>query len=445
MKTRIKATLASVALGWMVAIAAAPPTDEDITRAVETFADKSKALDRSDRQNYSRLVGETAKEALAGIGLSVLSVEQLRQLHRANVLSAAGMTDAVGARLDALAADPGTDGAMAAALRLFYLPSTMVPREEATDADRERAAQARTVHQAALQQMTDHPALSAALAEGAGDVFTAVGRVDRQVMAASGPQMLKLASLITPDFPAEAAPQLVGFFDALARVEDIDAAGRERARTDIVAALRVAQGKTDDENRSRALDRSLEYLDGVFARGELVGRSSPPLDFAWSNHSDPLNSIADLKGKVVVLDFWATWCGPCIASFPNVRELQARYAGYPVVILGVTSLQGSHIDRPGGTSGATERIDTKDNPQQEYELMSQFVQQLDMTWPVAFSAQNVFNPDYGVRGIPHVAILDPQGVVRYRGMHPGGDKAEKHEKIDGLLREFNLPVPASAG
>jgi hypothetical protein len=75
-------------------------------------------------------------------------------------------------------------------------------------------------------------------------------------------------------------------------------------------------------------------------------------------------------------------------------------------------------------------------------LMPEFIKQLDMTWTVAFTSQDVFNPDFGVRGIPHVAILDPSGVVRHRGMHPGEDLPGKIHKINALLKEANLPAPA---
>lgn len=73
--------------------------------------------------------------------------------------------------------------------------------------------------------------------------------------------------------------------------------------------------------------------------------------------------------------------------------------------------------------------------------MPAFMKAKDMTWPVVFSEQEVFNPDYGVRGIPHMAIIAPDGTVRYNGMHPATPHAEKVKKIDPILREFGLKVP----
>jgi len=138
----------------------------------------------------------------------------------------------------------------------------------------------------------------------------------------------------------------------------------------------------------------------------------------------------------VVLDFWATWCGPCRSSFPRVADLKARYDGYDVVILGITSPQGYHIDKEG------KKTDTAGDQQKELDLMPGFMKDMGMTWDVAFTKDDVFNPDFGVRGIPHVAIIDAQGKVRFNGLHPAVPLKEKAEKIDQLLREAGLPVPA---
>lgn len=168
----------------------------------------------------------------------------------------------------------------------------------------------------------------------------------------------------------------------------------------------------------------------------LVGQAAPEITFTWSTKSD-LKHLSDLKGQVVVLDFWATWCGPCIRSFPKVREEVAHFKDSPVKFLGVTSLQGRvHGIEP-------KPIDTKDNPQKEYDLMPEFMKKKEMTWDVAFSEQNVFNPDYGIRGIPYVAIIDPNGVVRHAGLNPLDPAADIEGKVTTLLQEFKLPVPAA--
>jgi thiol-disulfide isomerase/thioredoxin len=167
---------------------------------------------------------------------------------------------------------------------------------------------------------------------------------------------------------------------------------------------------------------------------EAIGAPAPELDFTWSNEYG-LSSLADLRGKVVVLDFWATWCGPCVRSFPAIRDLTAHYADADVAVIGVTSIQGKIHgleDTPINTAG---------EPDREHALMGSYINAKDITWTIAFSEQNVFNEDYGIEGIPHLAIIAPDGTLRHNGLHPSMPKEEKLELIDALLEEFDLDVP----
>ncbi len=208
----------------------------------------------------------------------------------------------------------------------------------------------------------------------------------------------------------------------------------------VVVLLReVATGYPGTEAAMVASDmitRAEAALAKREAASQLVGQPAPELDFTWSTR-EGLAKLSDLKGKVVVLDFWATWCGPCIRSFPQVKELTAHYADSPVEVVGVTSLQGKvHGLQPTP-------INTEGDPAREHALMDDFIAAKDITWTIAFSEQEVFNPDYGVTGIPHMAIIAPDGTVRHSGLHPAMPHAEKTAMIDAILREFELPVPSA--
>lgn len=76
--------------------------------------------------------------------------------------------------------------------------------------------------------------------------------------------------------------------------------------------------------------------------------------------------------------------------------------------------------------------------------MPGFMEWKNMSWTVAFSEQEVFNPDYGVTGIPHVAIVDTEGKTRFNKIHPSSQVTPFSEKvgmINGLLKEAGLEYP----
>lgn len=181
-------------------------------------------------------------------------------------------------------------------------------------------------------------------------------------------------------------------------------------------------------------ERQARANDHVAKVAALQGKPAAEIEFTWSTR-EGLKKLSDLRGNVVVLDFWATWCGPCIATFPQVRKEVEHFRGAPVVFLGVTSLQGK-VHRL-----EAKPIDVANQPEREYALTAEFKKKFEMTWDIAFSAERVFNPHYAVQGIPSVAIIAPDGTLRHVALHPGTPESALGEKVTALLKEFGLTPP----
>lgn len=124
----------------------------------------------------------------------------------------------------------------------------------------------------------------------------------------------------------------------------------------------------------------------------LVGRQSPRLHVENWMGSKPLNT-PQLKGQIVLIDFWATWCGPCRESVPENNSIIKAYADKGVTLLGVCCTRGS-------------------------ENMSDAARKLGIAYPTASDVDNKTASVFGVMWWPFYVLVDRQGVVRAAGLRP---------------------------
>jgi peroxiredoxin len=120
--------------------------------------------------------------------------------------------------------------------------------------------------------------------------------------------------------------------------------------------------------------------------------------------------LSDFKGKVVILDFWATWCPPCRMEIPGFIELQQKYADQGLVVIGV-SLDDSGAD-----------------------AVRSFMKRQQMNYSVVMGTSKVADDYGGIDGIPATFIIDRKGTIV--GKHVGFDRKERFEaEIAPLLKE----------
>lgn len=224
------------------------------------------------------------------------------------------------------------------------------------------------------------------------------------------------------------------------------------AYTEPAAAEKLLQGVQDFvksldppagalKTRLKSLDIQVKSVERAIETGKthvsLIGTASLPLGAeAWAN-GKPL-SDDDLKGKVVLLDFWAVWNDPCIDTFPHLREWREKYSEKGFVIVGMTRYYSYDWD-----SDAKKIKNVKDlDPELERAAMEKFAGHHKLKHPFAITPKTSELPKtYAATAMPTVLLIDRAGKIRFIRVGSGPKNArDLEETIKKLLNE---PAPAA--
>ena len=135
-----------------------------------------------------------------------------------------------------------------------------------------------------------------------------------------------------------------------------------------------------------------------------VGQIAP--DLQGTDTTGQSIKLSDYRGKVVMVDFWATWCAPCKEMIPHEKELAKRLEGQPFMLLGVSA----------------------DN---EQDQLKSFINQKSISWPNIFDGPSgPLAAAWRIDGYPTVFIVDAKGIIRYK---QAGFSTESMSKMDNAI------------
>jgi thiol-disulfide isomerase/thioredoxin len=133
------------------------------------------------------------------------------------------------------------------------------------------------------------------------------------------------------------------------------------------------------------------------------------IDIVGKNIDGKVIKLSDLKGKVVLIDFWASWCGPCVYAIPHTQELVNLHKGKPFAVLGISQDRSS-------------------------EDLKRFLEKNPLSWNNIFDEDSVIFQEWKGQGIPLFVLVDDQGIIRGR-WEGAGDLKQIQVTVAELVRK----------
>jgi peroxiredoxin len=142
-----------------------------------------------------------------------------------------------------------------------------------------------------------------------------------------------------------------------------------------------------------------------------VDTSSPAPQFTLTAQGGQPVALAQFKGQVVMLNFWASWCGPCRQEMPLLDSIYKKYSKLGFTLIGI-------------------------NVEPDSKAANDWLRQTPVTFPILYDTDSKVSKLYGVSGMPSTVIVDRKGTVRmiHRG-YKAGDEQDYLNSIRTLMRE----------
>jgi thiol-disulfide isomerase/thioredoxin len=139
-----------------------------------------------------------------------------------------------------------------------------------------------------------------------------------------------------------------------------------------------------------------EFQSAMKGTADLTGKPAP--DFKLQSVAGKEVGLEDLKGKFVLLDFWATWCAPCRHDLPVIEKLHQEFHRKGLAVIGIDAGEDS-------------------------ETISQFLQTSRLNYPILLTADSGVLPSYNVTAFPTVVLIDAEGKIIFYHVGAGVEKA----------------------
>jgi peroxiredoxin len=139
--------------------------------------------------------------------------------------------------------------------------------------------------------------------------------------------------------------------------------------------------------------------------------SGPATNFTLKSATGENIRLSEYRGQVVLLNFWASWCGPCRQEMPKLDDLHQKYESLGFTVFGV-------------------------NVEQDRKMADKILKDIPVTFPVLFDDENGVSDQYDVDAMPLTLLIDRDGEIRYmhRGYQPGYED-EYEKQIRTLIKE----------